>query len=172
MTLPSWARLGLGIAFLGMAAMAYADDQAWLPVAFLAMGLLFVHAWVRYADVPRASRAYNRGNRERAFELLEKTPAGGRFLAREYRIYYHQVRSRCLMGWGRYSDAVPEAQQVLRLDATERRHAASHTDLAQAYVNLGQREKAAEHLAAARNLDHTKALDRRLAEVAELLGAG
>jgi hypothetical protein len=155
--------------FLAFAGLALADAQYLIAGVVAAFGLLMLTAWLRYADVPRASRAYNDRDRERAFALLATTPFGGRFLSREYRIYYRHVRARCLAHWERWTECVTEAEAALAIPGIGEPAADCHVVAAQAYYHLGDRASSERHLSAAKSLPHNTAVDKGLARVEQML---
>lgn len=167
--IPSWLRLTAASLFLAFAGLALIDQQYLIAGVVAGLGLLMAFAWLRYADVPRAARAFNDRDRLRAFDLLSKTPFGGRFLAREYRVYYHHVRARCLGHWERWAECVQEAEAALRIPGVGEPAADCHVVAAQAYYHTGDRAAAERHLAAAKALPRNTAVDKGVARVERML---
>jgi ATP/maltotriose-dependent transcriptional regulator MalT len=167
--IPAWLRLLSAVLFLAFAGLAFVDGQHRVAAVAAGLGALMLAAWLRYGDVPRASRAFNDRNRERAFELLSKSPFGGRFLAREYRVYHHHVRARCLGHWERWAEAAAEAEAALAVPGIGEPAADCHVVAAQARYHTGDRDAAERHLAAAKSLPHNTAVDKGLARVERML---
>jgi hypothetical protein len=146
-----------------------ATGNPWTGATVLVLAGLLLAAWVRYGDVPRAGKAFNAGDRERAWAILAKTPFGGRLLATPVRVYYHQVRASCLLKWERWEEAARESEAVLSLRATDEQKASSHAAAALARVEMGDDATAKRHYESAKGLPHSEVLSRRLARLAPRL---
>jgi hypothetical protein len=152
--IPSRIRILLALVFAGLAAYAWsgaAGDQQTLGLVLTLMAALMVWGWLRYADVPRAARAFTNQDRTRAWSLLDKTPFGGRWLAPALRVYYHHVRTLCLLHWDRWDEAAREAEAGLRVPSIGDRAPALHASAAEAYAYLGDRAAAERHVTAAKS---------------------
>ena len=166
---PAWVRLVASVPFAAAGTARIVAGPPATGAVVLALALLAFAGWLRYGDVPRAAHAYGLGDRERAWALLAKTPAGGRLLATPCRVYYHQVRASCLLKWERWEESARESESVLSLRATDEQKASSHAAAALARVEMGDDEGARRHYAAAKALPHGKILTRRLARLASKL---
>lgn len=169
--IPSWARLAAGVPITAAGVALLLTGVPDVGAVTTALGVLLLLGWFRYGDVRRAAEAFNHQDREKAWEILAKVPADGRFLARPIRIYRHQVRASCLLKWERWAEAAAESEAVLRLRADPSQRAASHAAASQAYAEIGDLAAARRHYDAARALPPRDVLERRLARAAELLAA-
>jgi len=167
--IPAWLRLVAAVPFAAAGVAVVANGSPWTGAVVLFLAALLIAAWFRYGDVPRASRAFNAGDRDRAWALLEKVPFGGRFLATPIRVYYHQVRASCLLKWERWEEAARESEAVLGLRATDEQKASSHASAALARVEMGDDAGARRHYETAKRLPHSDVLSRRLARLSSRL---
>lgn len=169
---PAWVRLVASVPFAAAGTALIVAGHPGTGAVVLALALLAFAGWLRYGDVPRAAHAYGLGDRERAWALLAKTPAGGRLLATPCRVYYHQVRASCLLKWERWEESARESEAVLGLRATDEQKASSHAAAALARIEMGDDEAARRHYEAAKRLPHGEILSRRLARLAPRLEGG
>ncbi len=168
--LSAWTRIAIVVALAAIG--LFALDSGRDPIAGFAAAVAVLMLWglFRYASVQAAGRQYRAGRGESAWRLLRQVPFGGRTLARGHRTYYHLLRAACLLDAERFDDVLPEGQAVLdTADAGPANYAAAHGALARAQLARGDRDAAAHHLRAARELPHKPALDRLLSSVANEL---
>jgi hypothetical protein len=166
-TIPAWLRL-VNAAVLLSVTFYLLEQSLWAAIVAIPVALL-VAAWFRYHDVPRAERAFNAMDRGRAWRLLESVPFGGRLLRRECRIYYHHVRSLCLLHEERWKEAAEEAEAALGVRGIADQAPGCHLAAAKAYAFLGDRARAAVHADSARKLPHSEAVEKGLARIARVL---
>ena len=167
--IPAWFRLVAAVPFAAAGIALVASGSPWTGAVVLFLAFLLLAAWMRYGDVPRASKAFNAGDRDRAWALLEKVPFGGRLLAAPIRVWYHQARASCLLKWERWEEAARESEAVLGLRATDEQKASSHASAALARVEMGDDAGAKRHYETAKKLPHSDVLSRRLARLASRL---
>ena len=170
--IPSRLRLATAVLLFAIAlAAALSGAHAWIGAVCGGLALVTTFTWMRYGDVSRAAHAYTSRDRDRAWAILEHTPFGGRCLTVEYRIYYHQVRASCLLRFGRWQDAVREAEAALAIRGIAAQAPACHVSAAEAYAHLGSRIDAERHLQGAREHAHNTAVDRGVARVELILAS-
>jgi len=168
-SIPAWFRLVNATLLVALAVVALLLDQpVWAGIAVFP-ALLLVAAWLRYHEVPRAERAFNAHDRDRAWRLLESVPFGGRTLRRECRIYYHHVRSLCLIQADKFAEAAAEAEAALQVRGIRDEAPGCHLAAAKAYALLGDLAKSSSHAEAARRLPHSEAVTKGLARLERAL---
>lgn len=167
--MPAWLRLVIFALFAALAIALAAVGQRLLAAPPGVLALLMLAAWFRYHDIRRAESAYNARNRTEAWRLLEGIPFGGRLLARECRIYYHNLRARCLLADEEWARAAAEAERAIGAGTSKDQTPGCHVVAAEAYVHVGDTEAARRHADAAKAMPHSEFVDRGLARLAHLL---
>jgi hypothetical protein len=166
---PAWSRLAIAGVLGSFAAGLLVAGQSFLAAVAGGLALLMLAAWFRYHDVLRAGRAYDLRQADRAWELLDGVPFGGRFLRRECRIYYHHVRARCLLRREEWNRAAAEAESALGVRGIGDEAPGCHLAAAQAYAHLGDLGAARRHADEARRLPHSEIVSKGLARIEAML---